>query len=78
MSAGTATPGYSRGNPVHIASDDSAQLGRALVNLSDALAITYPPLGVAARVAHELGNVAATGELLALLDPYQPGYLDMP
>jgi adenylate/guanylate cyclase family protein len=30
---------------------------------------------LAARAAHDLGDTAATGELLVLLDGYQPGYL---
>jgi len=30
---------------------------------------------LAARAAHDLGDTTATGELLALLDSYQPGYL---
>ena len=30
---------------------------------------------LAARAAHDLGDTAATGELLALLDDYQPGHL---
>jgi class 3 adenylate cyclase/predicted ATPase len=30
---------------------------------------------LAARAAYDLGDTAATGELLALLDSYQPGYL---
>ena len=44
-----------------------------------ALGISFPamrwawPLG--ARAAHDLGDTAATSELLALLDSYQPGHL---
>jgi tetratricopeptide (TPR) repeat protein len=52
---------------------------RAVLERADALGISHEaerwawPL--AARAAHDLGDTAATADLLALLDSYQPGHL---
>ena len=58
---------------------DTLQHARAILAHVDALGISHDcprwawPL--AARAAHDLGDTAATGELLTLLDSYQPGHL---
>ena len=61
--------------------EQAVALGRARAALrhagvlgisADMLRWAWP---LAARAAHELGDTAATGELLALLDGYQPGHL---
>ena len=58
-----------------------AALRRARDTLAhaDALGISCTSLRwawpLAARAAHELGDIAAVGDLIALLDSYQPGYL---
>jgi class 3 adenylate cyclase len=52
---------------------------RAVLAHASALGISHEYLRwawpLAARAAHDLGDAAALGELLALLDDYQPGYL---
>ena len=59
--------------------DALRQRPRARSLTLDALGISNEHLRwawpLAARAAHELGDTAATGELLALLDAYQPGHL---
>ncbi len=63
-----------RGQP-----QDALRLARGTLAHVDVLGISHEdprwawPL--AARAAHELGDTAATGELLALLDACQPGHL---
>jgi pyruvate/2-oxoglutarate dehydrogenase complex dihydrolipoamide acyltransferase (E2) component len=58
---------------------DALRHARATLAHADALGISFDgarwawPLAV--RAAHELGDTAAVGELLALLDSYQPGQL---
>jgi tetratricopeptide (TPR) repeat protein len=58
---------------------DALRHARAVLAHADAVGISYEgprwawPLAV--RAAHDLGNTAAVGELLALLDSYQPGHL---
>jgi hypothetical protein len=58
---------------------DALRHARAVLAHADAVGISFDgprwawPL--AARAAHELGDTAAVGELLALLDSYQPGHL---
>jgi class 3 adenylate cyclase/tetratricopeptide (TPR) repeat protein len=52
---------------------------RSALAHADVLGISYEHLRwawpLAARSAHDLGDIAATRELLALLDRYQPGHL---
>ena len=52
---------------------------RAILAHAGALGISHDSLRwawpLAARAAHDLGDTAAVGELLTLLDEYQPGYL---
>jgi class 3 adenylate cyclase/predicted ATPase len=52
---------------------------RAILAYADALGISHDCLRwawpLAARAAHDLGDTAAVGELLTLLDEYQPGHL---
>jgi outer membrane PBP1 activator LpoA protein len=64
----------SRGQP-----QDALRLARGTLAHVDALGISGEHLRwawpLAARAAHELGDTAATGELLALLDACQPGHL---
>ena len=59
--------------------DEALRHARDVVALRDALGISHECVRwawpLAARAAHELGDVATTGDLLALLDSYQPGYL---
>ena len=63
-----------RGQP-----QDALRYARAVLAYAGALGISFEgprwawPLAV--RAAHELGDTAAVGELLALLDSYQPGHL---
>jgi class 3 adenylate cyclase/predicted ATPase len=58
---------------------DALRHARAVLAHADAVGISFDaprwawPL--AARAAHDLGDTAAVGELLALLDSYQPGHL---
>jgi len=63
----------------HRQPDEALRHARDVVALRDALGISHECVRwawpLAARSAHELGDVAATCELLALLDSYQPGYL---
>ena len=63
-----------RGQP-----QDALRHARATLAHAGALGISHDYLRwawpLAARAAHELGDTAATGELLALLDSYQPGHL---
>ncbi|HJY61039.1 MAG TPA: hypothetical protein VJ418_32050, partial [Streptosporangiaceae bacterium] len=65
---------FTRGQP-------QAALRRARDTLAhaDALGISGTSLRwawpLAARAAHELGDITAVGDLIALLDSYQPGYL---
>jgi class 3 adenylate cyclase/tetratricopeptide (TPR) repeat protein len=58
---------------------DSLHHTRAILAHADALGISHDCLRwawpLAARAAHDLSDTAATGELLALLDSYQPGHL---
>ena len=71
VEAFTAT---SRGQP-----QDALRLARGTLAHVGALGISGEHLRwawpLAARAAHELGDTAATGELLALLDACQPGHL---
>jgi hypothetical protein len=64
----------SRGQP-----QDALRLARGTLAHVGALGISGEHLRwawpLAARAAHELGDTAATGELLALLDACQPGHL---
>jgi len=64
----------SRGQP-----QDALRLARGTLAHAGALGISGEHLRwawpLAARAAHELGDTAATGELLALLDACQPGHL---
>jgi class 3 adenylate cyclase/predicted ATPase len=59
--------------------ENALRHARAALTHADALGISGESLRwawpLAARSAHELGDDAATGELIALLDSYQPGYL---
>jgi tetratricopeptide (TPR) repeat protein len=63
-----------RGRP-----QDALRLARATLAHAGALEISHDSLRwawpLAARAAHDLHDIAATRELLALLDAYQPGYL---
>ena len=63
----------------HRQPDEAFRHAQAVVALRDALGISHECVRwawpLAARAAHELGDVAAAGDLLALLDSYQPGYL---
>jgi hypothetical protein len=63
----------------HRQPDEALRHARDVVALRDALGISHECVRwgwpLAARAAHELSDVAATGELLTLLDSYQPGYL---
>ena len=63
-----------RGRP-----QDALRLARATLAHAGALEISHDTLRwawpLAARAAHDLHDIAATRELLALLDGYQPGYL---
>jgi hypothetical protein len=63
-----------RGRP-----QDALRLARGTLAHADALEISHECLRwawpLAARAAHDLHDIAATRELLALLDGYQPGYL---
>ena len=58
---------------------DALRHARGTLAHAGALGISHECLRwawpLAARAAHELGDTAATGELLALLDSYQPGHL---
>ena len=63
-----------RGQP-----ENALRHARATLAHADALGISHEILRwawpLAARAAHDLRDTAATGELLALLDAYQPGHL---
>jgi len=63
-----------RGRP-----QDAMRLARATLAHAGALEISHESLRwawpLATRAAHDLHDIAATRELLALLDAYQPGYL---
>jgi hypothetical protein len=58
---------------------DALRHARATLVHARAIGISHDMLRwawpLAARAAHELGDTATTGELLALLDSYQPGHL---
>jgi class 3 adenylate cyclase/predicted ATPase len=58
---------------------DALRRARATLAHADALGISHEFLRwawpLAARTAHDLGDIAATRQLLALLDSYQPGHL---
>ena len=58
---------------------DALRHARATLDQADAVGISSDHLRwawpLAARSAHELDDTGATGELLALLDAYQPGHL---
>jgi class 3 adenylate cyclase len=58
---------------------DALHHARAILAHVDALGISHDCLRwawpLAARAAYDLGDTAATGELLTLLDSYQPGHL---
>ena len=58
---------------------DALRHARRALAHADALGISHEYLRwawpLAARAAHDLKDTAATGELLALLDSYQPGHL---
>ncbi len=59
--------------------DEALRHAQDVVALRDTLGISHECVRwawpLAARTAHELGDVVTTGDLLALLDSYQPGYL---
>jgi class 3 adenylate cyclase/tetratricopeptide (TPR) repeat protein len=59
--------------------EDALRLARGTLARADALGISHECLRwawpLAARVAHDLGDAAATHGLLALLDSHQPGHL---
>jgi tetratricopeptide (TPR) repeat protein len=63
-----------RGQP-----EDTLRHARASLTQAHAVGLSHGDLiwawPLAARAAHELGDVAATQELLALLDSYQPGHI---
>ena len=63
----------------HRQPQDALRHARATLAHADALGISHEFLRwawpLAARTAHDLGDTAAIRELLALLDPYQPGHL---
>jgi hypothetical protein len=63
----------------HRQPDEALRHAQDVVALRDALGISHECVRwewpLAARAAHELGDVALTGDLLALLDSYQPGHL---
>ena len=61
----------SQANALRHARDTLAHVG-ALGISHECLCWAWP---LAARAAHDLGDLTATGELLALLDSYQPGHL---
>jgi tetratricopeptide (TPR) repeat protein len=58
---------------------DALRHARAVLARAGAVGISFEGLRwawpLAVRAAHELGDTAAVGELLALLDSYQPGHL---
>jgi tetratricopeptide (TPR) repeat protein len=74
ISTAEAFTAAARGRPAETLRHARVALGHA-----NALGISFEMLrwawSLAARAAHELGDVAATRELLALLDAYQPGHL---
>jgi class 3 adenylate cyclase/predicted ATPase len=63
----------------HRQPDEALRHAQDVVALRGALGISHECVrwawSLAARAAHELGDVATTGDLLALLDSYQPGYV---
>ncbi len=67
----TATARHEAGNALRHARDTLAHVG-ALGISHECLCWAWP---LAARAAHDLGDTTAIGELLALLDSYQPGHL---
>jgi class 3 adenylate cyclase/predicted ATPase len=67
----TAAARHQPGNALRHARDTLTHAD-ALGISHECLCWTWP---LAARAAHDLGDVATTGELLALLDSYQPGRL---
>jgi tetratricopeptide (TPR) repeat protein len=58
---------------------DSLQHARAVVDLASTIGVSHECIRwgwpLAARAAHELGDMTAIQDLLALLDGYRPGYL---
>jgi tetratricopeptide (TPR) repeat protein len=58
---------------------DTLRHARAAVAHADTIGISHDCVRwawpLAARAAHDLDDTAAAGDLLALLDPYQPGHL---
>jgi class 3 adenylate cyclase/predicted ATPase len=67
----TATARHEPGHALRHARDTLAHVG-ALGISHECLCWAWP---VAARAAHDLGDTTAVGELLVLLDSYQPGHL---
>jgi len=67
----TATARHEPGSVLRHARDTLAHVG-ALGISHECLCWAWP---LAARAAHDLGDTTASGELLALLDSYQPGHL---
>jgi class 3 adenylate cyclase/tetratricopeptide (TPR) repeat protein len=67
----TATARQEPGQALRHARDTLAHVG-ALGISHECLCWAWP---LAARAAHDLGDATAVGELLALLDSYQPGHL---
>jgi class 3 adenylate cyclase/tetratricopeptide (TPR) repeat protein len=61
-----------RHHPEDVLRHARASLAHADAAGPSSLRWTWP---LAARAAHDLGDATATGELLALLDSYQPGHL---
>ena len=59
--------------------EEALRCARAVLTHADALGISHGELvwswSLAVRAAHEVGDAAATQELLALLDSYQPGHV---
>jgi tetratricopeptide (TPR) repeat protein len=64
---------------VHRQPEEALRHARDVLVLLGALGVSHECVRwawpLAARAAHELSDAATTGELLALLDSYQPGYL---
>jgi class 3 adenylate cyclase/tetratricopeptide (TPR) repeat protein len=58
---------------------DALGRARSTLTYADAIGVSHEFLRwawpLAARAAHDLGDTAATGELLVLLESYQPGHL---
>jgi tetratricopeptide (TPR) repeat protein len=74
VSVAEAFTAAARGQP-----ENALRHARAALPYADALGISSESMRwawpLAARAAHELGDTAAVGELIALLDSHQPGHL---